>query len=152
MPQRTDQRDPTRVELETYNKALKLSDHVMSVCKPKDKNVNTHHIPKRNIGLGRMMMETAVELGADILEANMIYVGKNLSTDKRIENYHERIRLQEHAKRLTFRLEHIFCILHFDREFAESTNHYMMDLICETRNLLTAWRESDLKASKQLET
>ena len=35
MAQRVDQRDPTRVDLDCYNKALKLSDHVMSVCKPK---------------------------------------------------------------------------------------------------------------------
>ena len=124
----------------------------MSVCKPKEKNVNTHHIPKRNAGIGRMMMETVVEIGADVLEANLIYVGKNLPVEKRRENYERRNALQEHAKSLTFRLEHIFRILHFDREFAESTTHYMMDLINETRALLTAWRDSDLKASKQLET
>lgn len=152
MSQRVDQRDPTRVELDVYNKCLKLGDHVLSVCKPKDKNVNTHHMPKRNISLGRMMMETVVEMGADILEANVIYVGKNLDPETRKQNYKDRIRLQDHAKRLTFRLEHIFRILHYDREFAESTSRYMMALITETRDLLTAWRESDLKASKQLET
>ena len=151
MSQRTDQRNPTRVELEAYNKCLKLSEHVMSVCKPKDKNVNTHHIPKRNTGLGRMLMESCVEMGADILEANMIYVGNNLDAETRLRNYSERIALQDHAKRLSFRMEHIFRILHFDRPFAESTSSYMMDLLVETRDLITAWRESDLKMALQLE-
>lgn len=148
--QRTDQRSPTRVELDVYNKVLKLSDHVLSVSKPKDKNVNTKHIPKRNAGLGRQLMEACVELGADILEANEIYVGGNLNIEQRIENYKERIKLQDHAKRLTYRLEHIFMILHTDRPFAESTSGYMMNLICETRALIIAWRESDTKAVKQL--
>ena len=148
--QRTDQRSPTRVELECYNKVLKLSDHIMSVSKPKDKNVNTKHIPKRNLGLGRQLMDTAVELGADILEANEIYVGLNLDPGQRLANYRERIKLQDHAKRLTYRIEHIFRILHLDRPFAESTSSYMMDLLCESRNQIIAWRESDYKAAKQL--
>ena len=41
MAQRVDERAPTRTELEAYNKCLKLNDHVLSVCKPKDKNVNS---------------------------------------------------------------------------------------------------------------
>lgn len=148
--QRTDQRSPTRVELDCYNKVLKLSDHIMSVSKPKDKNVNTKHIPKRNLGLGRQLMEDAVELGADILEANEIYVGTNLDPEQRLQNYKDRIELQDHAKRLTYRIEHIFRILHFDRPFAESTSSYMMDLLCESRKLIIAWRESDMRAAKQL--
>ena len=150
MAQRTDQRAPTRVELDAYNKALKLSDHVMSVCKPKEKNVNTHHIPKRNAGLGRMLMEAAVELGADILDANMRSVGPNASAEKRLKNYGDRFDLQEHALRMTYRLEHIFRILHFDRPFAESTSSYMMELLTETRELLVKWRDADEKQSKQL--
>lgn len=152
MAQRVDQRDPTRTELEAYNKALKLSDHVMSVCKPKDKNPNACHIPKRNVGIGRILMEAAVELGADILEANELYVGANIGIEQRKKNYADRIALQEHAKRLTFRMEHIFRILYFDKPFAESTTKYMMDLICETRALLTAWKESDSKALKSITT
>ena len=150
MAQRVDQRDPTRVELDAYNKVLKLSDHVLSVCKPRETKPNNHHIPKRNLVLGRTMMEIVVEMGADILDANLIYVGGNLPKDDRLRNYRERIRLQDHAKRLTYRAEHIFRILHFNTPFAESTVKYMMDLICETRDLITAWRESDLRASKQL--
>ena len=148
MAQRTDQRSQTRTELLCYDKALKLTDHVMSVCKPKDKNVNTKHIPKRNASIGHMMIDCTIQLGADILEANMIYVGKNLPTETRMENYARRIELQEHAKSLTYRIEHIFRVLHFDREFAESTTKYMMDLICETRDLIVAWKDSDLKVAK----
>ena len=150
MAQRADQRDPTRVDLDCYNKALKLSGHVMSVCKPKDKNVNTHHIPKKNLGLGRQLMDTVVELGADILEANEIYVGANLGKEEQLEARKERVRLQEHAKRLTYRAEHIFRILHFDRPFADSTSGYMMDLLMETRSMITRWRESELKEVKKL--
>lgn len=95
-------------------------------------------------------MEDAVELGADILEANEIYVGTNLDPEQRLQNYKDRIELQDHAKRLTYRIEHIFRILHFDRPFAESTSSYMMDLLCESRKLIIAWRESDMRAAKQL--
>lgn len=150
MAQRTDQRDPTRIELDVYNKCLKLSDHVMSVCKPKDKNVNNKHIPKRNAGLGRQLMDCVVEMGADILEANLIYVGNNLPAERRLEHYKERIKLQEHARRLTYRMEHIFRVLHFDRPFAESTNKYMMDLLTETRDLLTKWYDSDQNEARRL--
>lgn len=151
MAQRKDERNPTRTELEAYNKVLKLSEHVKSVSKPKEPKPNNHHIPKRNAGLGKMMMDCVVEMGADILEANTgYYVGNNIPVEERIENYRERIKLQEHAKRLTFRLEHIFRILHYDDPFAESTTKYMMDLITETRDLLTNWRESELKEVKRL--
>lgn len=139
-----------RVELNCYDKALKLSDHILSVCKPKEKNVNNKHIPKRHIGLGRMMTEIAVEIGAYILEANEIYVGSNLDVDMRKANYKERIKLQQEAKRKTYRIEHIFRTLHFDHPFAESTAHYMMNLIMELRELLTGWREADIKELKKL--
>lgn len=150
MSLRVDERKPKQIYLEAYDKALKLTDHVMSVCKPKDKNINTKHIPKRNAGLGRQLMEAAIELGADILEANNIYVGSNQDTEVRIRNYEDRIRLEENAKRLTYRMEHIFRVLHFDRPFAESTSHYMMDLLCETRDLLIGWKESEIRAVKAL--
>lgn len=151
MAQRVDERDPTKVELDCYNKILKLNDHVMSVCKPKDKNVNNHHIPKKNIGIGKMLMEACVECGADILEANEnFYVGKNLDKKSRLDNYEERIKLQKHAIRLTYRMEHIIRVLHFNQPFAESTIKYLMDLLCEARVLLINWRDSDIKTSKQL--
>lgn len=152
MAQRVDQRVPTSVNLDCYNKALKLSDHVMSVCKPKDKNVNTHHIPKKNLGLGRQLMDVVVEMGADILEANEIYVGANIGKEAQLEARKERLKLQDHAKRLTYRAEHIFRILHFDRSFADSTSGYMMDLLMETRAMITKWRESELREMKKLET
>lgn len=123
----------------------------MSVCKPKDKNVNNHHIPKRNVGIGKMLMEAAIELGADILDADTIPVGANMPDESKIKNYKERIKLQGHARRLTFRIEHIFRILYEDKPFAESTTKYMMDLICETRKLIVAWRNSDIKELKRLQ-
>lgn len=151
MSQRVDQRDPTRKDLDAYNKCLELSDHAMRVCKPKEKNVNAHHIPKRNAGLGRQLMDAVVEMGADILEANDIYVGANIHLEERIENYGERLKLQNHALRMTYRVEHIFKILHFDKPFAESTHKYMMDLLCDTRDILKAWRDSDRRTAKRLE-
>lgn len=151
MSQRVDQRDPTRIELDCYNKILKLNDHVMSVCKPKDKNVNNHHIPKKNISIGKILMDSCVECGADILEANEgYYVGKNLEPITRLKNYQERISLQKHAIRLTYRMEHIIRVLHFDKPFAESTIKYMMDLLCELRAGLVSWRDSETDVSKQL--
>ena len=150
MAQRVDERDPTRVELDAYNKVLKLNDFILSVCKPKDKNVNNHHIPKRNVGLGRQLMDAVVECGADILEANEIYVGKNLSPEQRLKNYEDRIELEEHARRLTYRMEHILRVLHFDKPFAESTIKMSMDLLCETRAIIIKWKESDVKMSNQL--
>lgn len=150
MAQRTDERDPTAENLEVYTKTLKLSDHILSVCKPRDNKPNTHHIPKRNIWLGRMMIDDVTEIGADILEANNIYVGANLPVEKRLENYEQRIALEEHAKRLTFRLEHVFRTLHFDRPFAESTSKYMMDLLTEDRELLTKWHDSEVKTANAL--
>lgn len=150
MSQRVDQRDPTKVELLAYDKALKLTDHILSVCKPKEQNVNTKHIPKRNVGLGRQLMDAAVEMGADILEANSIYVGANLPYNDRLANYKRRIALQENAKRLTFRIEHIFRVLHFDRPFADSTTTYMMALVTETRDVIAAWRDSEVQTAKRL--
>ena len=150
MSQRVDERDPTLTELDCYNKILKLTDHVMHVCKPKDKNVNDKHIPKKNVGLGRILMDETITIGADIIEANMINVRRNLQWEVLIQNYAERRKLQEHAIRLTYRVEHIFRVLHFDKPFAESTNRYMMELLTETRNLLMAWRESDIKQAKRL--
>lgn len=151
MAQRTDERNPTKEELETYTKILKLSDHVRSVAKPKEPKPNNKHIAKRNLGLGNMMVECVVQMGADVLEANTgFYVGANISKEERIRNYKERIKLEEHAKRLTFSLEHIYRMLYYDDKLAESTNKYMLDLITETREMLTNWRESELKAVKQL--
>lgn len=148
---RVDQRDPTLIELDAYNKLLKLSDHILSVCKPKDKNANAHHIPKRHAGIGRMMVEEVVAIGADILEANEIYVGNNLDADSHISHLRKRIELQDDAIWRTYRIEHIFRVLHFDYGFAESTAKYMMDMLCETRGLLVKWKDSTSKMSKQLQ-
>lgn len=147
---RVDERSQTRTELLVYDKALKLSDHVLSICKPKDKNVNNHHIPKRNMNIGRIMTEEVIEIGANILEANRCYVGQNLNIEDRKLNYRRRIMLQERSIRLTYRMEHVFRILHFDKEFAESTSKYFMDLLCETRELLIKWKESDSATLKSL--
>lgn len=145
MSQRTDERDPTRIELECYNKLLKLSDHTLSVCKPKDKNVNNKHIAKRHASIGHKLEDIVIDMGADILEANEIYVNSNLNVDTRKKNYRERIKLQNHAKQLTYRMEHIIRILHYNRPFADSTITYWMNLLVETRQLIKAWRDSDIR-------
>ena len=150
MSQRVDERDPTRIDLDCYNKILELTDHVMSVCKPKEKNVNNKHIPKKNASIGKILMDAAVEIGADILEANEIYVGSNLHQELLKKHYEQRRDLQEHAIRMSYRVEHVFRVLHFDTPFAPSTNRYMMNLLTETRKVLIAWRDSDFNKAKQL--
>lgn len=150
MSQRVDERDPTRVDLDCYNKILELTDHVMSVCKQKDKNVNNKHIPKKNASLGKILMDAAVEIGADILEANEIYVGGNLPPELLQKHYAQRRDLQEHAIRMSYRVEHVFRVLHFDTPFAPSTNRHMMKLLTEVRKVLIAWRDSDINKAKQL--
>ena len=145
MSQRVDQRAETKIELLCYDKALKLSDFTLSVCKPKDKNVNTKHIAKRQKPIGDMLIETVVELGADILEANQIYVGDNLPDGDLLRHIEQRIALQEHARCMTFRMEHMMRVLHFDRPFADSTITYWTQLLVETRDSVCRWRASDVR-------
>jgi len=151
MAVRTDERTPTRSELDAYNKAKKLTAHVMSVAKPKDKNVNNKHIPKRFANVGKMLVADAISIGADILEANKgYYVGENLDKETLLENYAQRIGLEQRALRFTFRLEHIYCVLNDEVHFAESTNKYMIDLIDELRAVLVKWIRSEKRKAKSL--
>lgn len=144
MSLRVDERQETLAELDVYNKCLKLTDHTLSVCKVKENKTNNKHIVKRQLKLGYKLIDMAVEIGANILEANNIYVGKNTSKENRIKNYYARIELQDGAKRLTYRMEHTIRVLHFNRPFAESTINYWVDLLMETRNLLIKWKEKDV--------
>ena len=150
MSQRTDERESTRVELDAYNKALKLSDHTLSVCKPKETNVNNKHIAKRHISLGHKLEDLVVEIGADVLEANEIYVNSNLNVETRKKNLRDRIKLQNHALKQTYRMEHIIRTLHYNRPFADSTITYWMNLLVETRKLIKAWRDGDIKTLSQI--
>lgn len=151
MSVRTDQRRDTRPELDAYNKAIKLTSHVMSVAKPKETNPNNKHIPKRFANVGKTLVDIAIEIGADILEANKgYYVGNNLADEVLLEHYEKRIELEERALKLTFRLEHVFRVLNDNCHFAESTNKYMMDLIDEQRAVLTKWIRSEKTKAKSL--
>ena len=145
-----DQRTPTACSLDAYNKLLLLSDHVMSVAKPKEPKPNNKHIPKRFVNIANKMVDCIIDMGADILEANEIYVGANLDKETLKNRYADRIELEETAKRKSFRLEHIFRMLHFDVEFADSTATYMMQLITEERSLLVKWIESEKRAMKEI--
>lgn len=150
MALRIDQRTPTACSLDAYNKLLLLSDHVMSVAKPKEPKPNNKHIPKRFVNIANKMVDCIIDMGADILEANEIYVGANLDKETLKNRYADRIELEETAKRKSFRLEHIFRMLHFDVEFADSTATYMMQLITEERSLLVKWIESEKRAMKEI--
>ena len=150
MALRIDQRTPTACCLDAYNKLLLLSDHVMSVAKPKEPKPNNKHIPKRFVNIANKMVDCIIDMGADILEANEIYVGANLDKETLKNRYADRIELEETAKRKSFRLEHIFRMLHFDVEFADSTATYMMQLITEERSLLVKWIESEKRAMKEI--
>ena len=150
MALRIDQRTPTACSLDAYNKLLLLSDHVMSVAKPKEPKPNNKHIPERFVNIANKMVDCIIDMGADILEANEIYVGANLDKETLKNRYADRIELEETAKRKSFRLEHIFRMLHFDVEFADSTATYMMQLITEERSLLVKWIESEKRAMKEI--
>lgn len=150
MSQRVDERKPTAVELDVYNKCLKLTDHTLSVCKVKDERTNTKHILKRQLKLGQELIDIVIDIGADILQANNIYVGGTLNLEDRIENYKYRIKIQNHAKSLTYRMEHIIRVLHFNRPFADSTITYWFSLLYETRNLLIGWKEKDTNNYREL--
>ena len=143
MSQRVDERNPTAINLDVFNKALKLSAFTFSVCKPKDKNVNNKHIPKRHIAVANELKNLVISIGADILEANEIYVGDNISKEERAENYKRRIELEEHAKSCTYRMEHIIRVLNEDFTFADSTLTYWTALLCETRALLIKWKDKE---------
>ena len=88
-------------------------------------------------------MSLCVDIGADIIEANEVYVGGNIPEDELIENYKDRLKLQYKAKRKTYRIEHISRVLHYQVEFADSTITYLIQLIYEQRQLLIAWYEAD---------
>ena len=148
MSMRVDERTPTLVELDVYSKCLKLTDHTLSVCKVKESKANNKHLIKRQMKIGHKLIDLVIEMGADILEANNIYVGNNLNLEERKKHYEERLLLQEHAKRITYRMEHMIRVLHFNRPFANSTITYWVKLLIETRTLLIKWREKDLSMFK----
>ena len=151
MSQRVDERFPTLSKLKVYDKCLKLTDHTLNVCKIKDNGNNTKkHLVKRQSKIGQYLIEIVIQVGADILEANNKYVEKNLNKDDQIRNYKKRLELEEHAKSLTYRMEHIIRVLHFNRPFDESTIGYWIELLMETRELLIKWKESDYSSLKEL--
>lgn len=150
MAQRTDQRKPTRIDLECYQKCIKLTNHTLSVCKVKEKQTNNKHIVKRQLKLGQMLIDSVVEMGANIIQANEMFVGANLNINERIVNFQTRLRLQHEAISLSYRMEHIIRVLNDDRPFADSTLTYWVMLLVETRNLLVEWKDSDKSRLSEL--
>lgn len=150
MAQRKDQRNPTAANLECYDRALELSAFTMRMCKPKEKNQNGRHVIKRQLPVANKLMETILEIGSDILEANQYYVGANSSAETLAKHYRERIRLQETALSMTFRAEHIFATLDEDRPFEDSTLSCFMGLLTETRRLIVAWHSSDVRRCSEI--
>lgn len=143
MSKRVGEREPTRDNLECYNKILKLSSHTLSVCKPKDKNVNNKHIPKRLVTVGHMLIDLVIDIGADVMEANDIFVGATIDDKKLNKNLERRIELQEEAISKTYRMEHVINMLEYEFEFADSTLTYWIELLYETRSLIIKWKDSD---------
>ena len=151
MSLRVDQRADTLPELEVYSKCIKLTSHTMSVCKIKENgSTNNKHLVKRQIKVGEMLVNIVIQIGTNILEANNKYVKENLNLKDRLQNYEKRLELQEEAKSLTYKVEHIIRVLHFDRPFADSTLTYWMELLTETRNLLVKWKQNDYSNYKKL--
>lgn len=150
MSRRVDERQATLPELEVYNKILKLTNHTLNVCKVKENKTNNKHLVKRQLKIGQQLIDIVIDMGADVLEANNIYVGVNLNVKDRVKNYYKRIDLQAQAKSLTYRMEHIIRVLQFDRPFADSTITYWISLLVETRQLLIKWKDSNIEDLKML--
>lgn len=150
LSQRVDQRQETLVSLATYQKLLKLSQHTYNVCKVKENKSNRKHIIKRQLKTGQQLIDIVNEIGAYILEANNIYVGSNLDKEYLAYNYKRRIKLEDNAKSLTFRMEHLIRVLNFNRPFADSTITYWVKLLVETRQLLSKWRDSEVKKLNEI--
>lgn len=146
------QRTPTKVELETYNKILDLTNYSMGVCKPKvktDKNGikhnDNHHVPMRYSKVGEYIVKSLVEMGALILEANDYYINKNLNPQNRKENIESRIKLQTQAIAISYRVEHCIRTLHKHKPFADSTIEFWIGSLCDTRKSMIKWKDSTVK-------
>ena len=152
-----EKRTPTNVELDAYNKLLKLTDYSMSVCKPKQKrdekgilHDNNHHVPQRYNQIGEFIVKTLIGIGAIVLEANGYYVGNNLNREERMMNFNERIRLQRAAIAQTYRIEHCIRVLHFHKPFADSTISYWIYLLVETRKSLVSWKDATARKRAEI--
>lgn len=93
MSQRVDERVHTKDCLAVYTKALELTKYSMEVCKPKVKKdkdgknrESNHHVPTRYSRIGDRIVDTLLDIGGIILEANEIYIGNNLKPEERIAN------------------------------------------------------------------
>lgn len=151
-------RTPTEIDLDAYNKILELSTYSMEVCKPKTKKnkdgttrSSNHHIQARFRKVGEDIEQNIFSIGAMTLEANELYIGKNLNKADRLENYNERIRLQTKAIAKTYYIEHCIRVLHKHRPFADSTLNWWTHLLVETRRSLIAWKNSDVRGRKGCE-
>ena len=157
MSQLKNKQTPTDVDLDAYNKVLKLASYSMEVCKPKQRKDNKgnfhdskHHIPMRYSKIGEFINTEITKLGAMVLNANSLYVKENLNIEDRKANYNERIRLQTVAIAMTFEVEHCIRVLHDHRPFADSTIRYWLYLLAEAREGMIKWKDSDVKKRKKL--
>lgn len=149
-------RTPTKIELDAYNKILKLTNYSMEVCKPKvktDKNGikhnDNHHVPMRYSKVGEYIIQSLVEMGALILEANDYYINKNLNQKDRKNNVEERIKLQTRAIAISYRVEHCIRTLHEHKPFADSTISYWIGLLCSARKSMINWKDSTVDIRKE---
>lgn len=150
MAVRVDQRVPTAAALDAYNHVLLLSQQIMSIAKPKEPKPNNKHIPKRLVNFANKMVDCVIDIGADVIEANEIYVSPSLDRITRAKHYADRIALQYRAVRTTFRLEHIFRMLQYEVELSENTAAYTIRRILEVRRLILKWQASDKRRLNEL--
>lgn len=150
MSQRLDERCPTSIDLDCYNKLLALSDHTFSVCKPKDKNMNNHHVPKRLINIANRLIDTVVDIGALLLQALATPIDNNIVIEQRIRNYQDRLNMQMNAYTMTFQFEHIIRMLNSENPFADSTFTHWLKLLVETRDSIEEWYKGDYRSFKKL--
>lgn len=158
MSQRVDERVKTKENLDAYTKVLELTKYSMEVCKPKTKKnsdgttrESNHHIPARYSALGTRVIDTLLDMGGKILEANELYINKSLDIAERKKNLVKRLEYEKDVISKTYYIEHIVRVLNDHRKFADSTFTYWVKLIVESRRVLIAWRDSDKKALKGCE-
>lgn len=156
MSQRVDQRTPTVQELQAYNVYEELFKFTVQVCKCEDRNgkeVNNHHISKRNRFIAHDILQSVCKIGALIIEANCAYyVGDALKNKEvKINNYKKRIELQSSAYALTFAVENYIRSVHYIAPLANNTLTHWIDLSDSTRTIIKAWMESDKKALNNLQ-
>lgn len=150
MSVRVDERAPKEDSLDAYTLISELTIYSNCVCKPKSRKdrkgivrESTRHIPMRYNDLGKEIMSLLIKAGGMVLEANKIYIAKNLNLEDRRENLRERVKLESKVIGYLFRVEHIVNTIQGLRSFHDDTLTYWTSLIVKSRDCMIRWKNSE---------